>query len=129
MTEWNELVDMDATAQAELVRKKEVKPIELVEATVERIEKLNSTLNAVVTPMYEQARKQASGSISDGSFAGVPFLLKDFLAEYAGVRFTEGTSFLGDYVPKEDSELIRRYKSAGLIFVRYYRTPSLWPDP
>jgi amidase len=125
MTEWNELVDMDATAQAELVRKKEVKPIELVEATVERIEKLNSTLNAVVTPMYEQARKQASGSISDGSFAGVPFLLKDFLAEYAGVRFTEGTSFLGDYVPKEDSELIRRYKSAGLIFVGKTNTPEM----
>ncbi len=125
MTEWNELAYLDATAQAELVRNKEVKPIELVEATVERIEKLNSTLNAVVTPMYEHAREQASGPISDGVFAGVPFLLKDFLAEYAGVRFTEGTSFLRDYVPKEDSQLIKRYKTAGLIVVGKTNTPEL----
>ena len=47
---------MDATAQAELVRKKEVQPIELVEAAIARIERLNPTLNAVVTPMFELAR-------------------------------------------------------------------------
>ncbi len=75
------LQDLDATGQAELVRKKKVKPVELVEKAIERIESLNPTLNAVVTPMYEYARKTALGPIPEGPFAGVPFLLKDFLAE------------------------------------------------
>jgi amidase len=116
---------LDATAQAELVRKKKVKPLELVEGAIERIESLNPSLNAVVTPMFEYAREKASDTISEGPFAGVPFLLKDFLAEFAGVRFTEGTAFLSDYIPKEDSELVRRYKNAGLIIVGKTNTPEL----
>lgn len=120
-----DLTSLDATALAELVRKKEVKPIELVEAAIERIERVNPALNAVVTPMYDYAREQASGPMPDGPFAGVPFLLKDFLAECGGVRFTEGTAFLRDYVPDEDSELVKRYKRAGLIIVGKTNTPEL----
>ena len=121
----DELANMDAMAQADLVRRKEVLPIELVDAAIERIENLNPVLNAVVTPMYEKARKESSGSIPAGIFAGVPFLLKDFLAEYAGVRFTESTAFLSDYIPEEDSELVRRYKKAGLIIVGKTNAPEL----
>ena len=121
----NEAADMDALGQAELVRRGDVKPIELVETVIERIERVNPTLNAVVTPMYDEAREVASGSIPDGPFAGVPFLLKDFLAEYGGVRFTEGSAFLKDFVPDEDSELVKRYKRAGLIFVGKTNTPEL----
>jgi amidase len=121
----DDLAYLDATAQAELVRKKKVKPIELVEAAIERIESLNPILNAVVTPMYEHAREEASGPIPEGPFAGVPFLLKDFLAEYAGVPFTEATAFLRDYIPDEDSELVKRYKNAGLIIVGKTNTPEL----
>ncbi len=47
----DELAFLDATAQADLVRRKQVKPIELIDAAIERIERLNPTLNAVVTPM------------------------------------------------------------------------------
>src|SRR3972149_5912277 len=106
----SDLAYLDATAQAGLVRRKEVKPIELVDAAIERIERLNPALNAVVTPMYDLARKAARGPLPDGPFAGVPFLLKDLIAEYAGVRFTEGSAFLRDYVPAEDSHLVRRHK-------------------
>ena len=81
---------LDATAQAELVRNKEVKPIELVEAAIERIEQLNPTLNAVVTPMYEYARTAAGSNLPDGPFTGVPFLLKDILASFEGVPLTSG---------------------------------------
>lgn len=116
---------LDATAMAGLVRNKEIKPVELVEAAIERIERLNPSLNAVVTPMYEIARDAASRPIPDGPLSGVPFLLKDFLAEFAGVRFTEGTAFLSDYVPDEDSELVKRYKRAGLIVVGKSNTPEL----
>ena len=82
----------DATALAELVRSKEIKPIELVEAAIKRIELLNPSLNAVVTPMYDIAREAAAREIPNGPFTGVPFLLKDLVAEYAGVRFTEGSA-------------------------------------
>jgi len=61
MAKWDELAFFDATAQAELVSRKEVTALELVEAAIERIERLNPTLNAVVTPMYEQARAAAIG--------------------------------------------------------------------
>ena len=116
---------LDATEQAELVRRGEVTATELVDATIERIERLNPVLNAVVTEMYDHARELASLPVSDGPFAGVPFLLKDFLAEYAGVRFTEGSAFLESYVSPEDSELVRRYKRAGLIVVGKTNTPEL----
>jgi len=115
---------LDATAQADLVRKGEVASIELVEAAIARIERLNPALNAVVTPMYDLAREAASGSVPEGPFAGVPFLLKDFLAECAGVRFTEGSAFLKNFVPDEDSELVKRFKRAGLIIVGKTNTPE-----
>ena len=73
----SELWRLDATAQAELVREKAVRPVELVEAAIARIERLNPTLNAVVTPMYDWARAEAAAAGSEGPFAGVPFLLKD----------------------------------------------------
>ena len=114
----------DATGQADLERKGEVASIELVEAAIARIERLNPALNAVVTPMYDLAREVASGSVPEGPFAGVPFLLKDFLAECAGVRFTEGSAFLKDFVPDEDSELVKRFKRAGLIIVGKTNTPE-----
>ena len=124
MAKLDDLALLDATAQAELVRRREVKPIELVDAAIERIERLNPTLNAVVTPMYEQARAAATGELPDGPFAGVPFLLKDLFAAYAGVRMTSGSTFLRDYVPDHDSELVIRLKRAGLIILGKTNTPE-----
>ena len=119
-----EFSSLDATALADLVRRKQVKPIELVDAAIERIERLNVTLNAVVTPMYDEARRAASGPLPDAPFAGVPFLLKDLNAEYAGARFTEGSAFLADYVSPEDTELVVRHKRAGLVTVGKTNTPE-----
>ncbi len=116
---------LDATAQAELVRKKEVKPIELIEAAIERIERLNPELNAVVTPMYDLAREAAEGDLPDGPFKGVPFLLKDLGATYGGVRQTGGCAFTKDFVPPHDSELVVRQKKAGLIVVGKTNTPEI----
>ena len=119
-----ELTCLDATAQAELVRRKEVKPIELVEAAIERIERVNPALNAVVTPMYDLAREAASGPLPAGPFAGVPFLLKDLIVAYAGVRMASGSRFLQEHVPDHDSELVLRYKRAGLIIAGKTNTPE-----
>jgi len=115
---------LDATAQAELVRRREVKAIELVDAAIERIERLNPTLNAVVTPMYEQARTAATSEMPHGPFTGVPFLLKDLLASYGGVRMTLGSTFLRDFVPDHDSELVARLKRAGLVILGKTNTPE-----
>jgi amidase len=122
----SDLWRLDATAQAELVREKSVRPIELVEAAIARIERLNPKLNAVVTTMYDRARAEAAVAGSEGPFAGVPFLLKDLLAECAGVRITEGSAFIdGRYTSETDSELTRRLKQAGLIVVGKTNTPEL----
>jgi len=71
---------LDALGQAELVRSGEVSPTELVTWAVERIEELNPTLNAVVTPMYERALDAAKVAPS-GPFVGVPYLVKDLVTE------------------------------------------------
>jgi amidase len=118
------LTSLDATAQAELVRNKEIEALELVDAAIERIERLNPMLNAVVTPMYDQARERARSPLPDGAFAGVPFLLKDLAAEYAGVRFTEGSRFLADNVSSHDQELVARQKRAGLVIVGKTNAPE-----
>jgi len=76
----DEFSSLDATAQAALVRKGEVKPIELVEAAIARIERINPELNAVIIPLFEKARALAtSQELPRGPFHGVPFLIKDLL--------------------------------------------------
>ena len=108
---------LDATAQAELVRRREASPLELVDAAIDRVERVNPRLNAVITPMFELAREAARGPLPDGPFTGVPFLMKDLGPEYAGVRMSEGTAFLRGYVSPRDSELTLRCKRAGLIVI------------
>jgi len=120
----DEYAFLDATAQADLVRGRLVKPLELVEAAIARVERLNPRLNAVVTPMFEAALEQARRDGLTGRFAGVPFLLKDLGAPYGGVPHTSGSVLLEDFVPPEDGELVRRYKAAGLIVLGKTNTPE-----
>ncbi len=120
----DDLAALDATALAELVEKGRVSALELVEAAIARIERVNPQLNAVVTPMYEIARARAREKL-EGPFAGVPFLVKDLLASHAGVRHTGGTRLLAEYVPNYDAELVVRHKKAGLVIVGRTNTPEL----
>jgi amidase len=124
MSKSDDFAFLDGTAQAELVQQKEVKAMELVEAAIERIERLNPRLNAVVTPMYDQGRAEATGQLPDGPFVGVPFLLKDLLGAYGGVRMTLGSALLRDFVPDHDSELVARLKRTGLIVLGKTNTPE-----
>ena len=120
----NDIALLDATALAELVRSKQVKANELLEAAIERIERLNPQINAVVTPMYDEARRVAGNNVPEGPFSGVPFLLKDLGAGYAGVRQTQGSEYLKDFVSPFDSELTSRYKRAGLVIAGKTNTPE-----
>lgn len=114
----------DGLGLAELVRKKEVKPSELVEEAINRIEKINPQLNAVIHKMYDLAREAAEGDLPDGPFRGVPFLLKDLMAPYAGVPMRSGSRFHNDFVPDHDCEMVRRFKAAGVIVVGKTNTPE-----
>src|SRR5512145_1742328 len=125
----DELATLDATAQAALVRAKELTALELVEAAIARIERVDPRLNAVVLRTYERARAEASRPLGDGPFAGVPFLLKDLVVEEAGVPLHEASAFLTGYVPAVDSELVTRYKRAGLVLLGRTNTPELGLGP
>lgn len=124
MTGFEGLAYMDALGQAELVRKKEIKPIELIEFAFERIEKHNQSLNAVVAPMYDQAVSAINEGLPDGPFTGAPFLLKDLIALYEGVPTTAASNLLKAHIPNHDSELVKRIKRAGLVIIGKTNTPE-----
>lgn len=121
---FKEYENFDAVGLAELVRKKEISPAELCREAIDRIEQWNPDINAVVYKMYDLALKQAEGDIPDGPFRGVPFLLKDLLDAYAGVPLTGGAKVTKNYVPDFDSELVKRYKTAGLLILGKTNTPE-----
>ncbi len=114
----------DGLGLAQLVKKKEISAAELCEEAITRIERVNPTLNAVITPMYDLARKAVQAILPDGPFHGVPFLLKDLLGDFAGVPQTMGSKALKNYIPAQDSELVRRYKKAGLVILGKTNTPE-----
>ncbi|MHB1988066.1 MAG: amidase [Acidimicrobiales bacterium] len=117
----------DATAQADLVRRGEVSAFEMVEAAIERIERINPALNAVITPLFDSARRQLAAGLQDGPFTGVPFLLKDLLCHSAGDPLYEGMSFLRErqHVANDDTYLAARFRRAGFVFVGKTNTPEL----
>jgi amidase len=120
----DDFTNLDATAQAELVRRREVKPLELIDAAIRAIDDLNPQLNAVVTPLYDEARAAAADP-PPGVFRGVPFLVKNLQVMCAGVRYTGGSRLLADFVAPMDTELIARLRAAGLVIVGTTNTPEL----
>ncbi len=128
----DEWIDFDGIALGDLVRRGEVKPTELAEAAIRRIEKVNPQLNAVIHRLYEEARQSAEsweravdqGKAKGVPFCGVPFLLKDLIAEYKGAPFHEGSAAVKGYISKIDSELVRRQKAAGLVVLGKTNTPE-----
>ena len=115
---------LDATAQAELVRTRQVKPIELVDAAIERIERVNPQLNAVIFKLYEQARAAANGALPEGVFKGVPFLLKNIMGWCAGAPNDQGSTFFQGFVAPHDSTLVARFKQAGLVICGVTNAPE-----
>ena len=123
-----EIAFLDACGQAELVRKGEVTAVELVNAAIERIERVNPRLNAVITPLFEKARLQAKrADIPAGPFRGVPFLLKDLVCASAEDPFHNGMRLLRDlrFVGPYDTFLAAKFRAAGFIFLGKTNTPEL----
>ncbi|HEY8003873.1 MAG TPA: amidase family protein [Phenylobacterium sp.] len=116
--------DYDGLGLAELVAKKQVTPLELAEAAIERIERHNPTLNAVVYKGYDDARRRAAGDLPNGAFRGVPFLIKDLGMPVAGWPRSHGSKFARGVVDDEDGGLTRRYRQAGVVPLGKTNTPE-----
>jgi amidase len=123
----SELMSMDATDQAALLKKGGVSAEELLEASTLQIETLNPILNAVIHPMFEKARAQIKSVPAGAPFAGVPFLVKDILCHTAGDPYHMGMRFLRrlDHKEATDTFLAARFRAAGFVFVGKTNTSEL----
>ncbi|MDX6584176.1 MAG: amidase [Solirubrobacterales bacterium] len=123
-----DLVEMDATAQADLVRSGEASPEELVEAAISRIEEVNPQLNAVIHELFEEGLAEASSpDLPDGPFKGIPFLFKDLGAAYAGQPYHLGMKLLKEagFRAPVDTILAERFRAAGFVVIGKTNTPEL----
>jgi len=114
----------DALGLAELVRRGEVTPMELLDAAIERVEMRNPELNAVVMPMYTEARSRIRSGLPLGPLRGVPFLIKDLGLFYKGFATTFGSRLYADALADHDSTLVTRYLKAGLVVFGKTNTPE-----
>jgi amidase len=128
----DELALLDATAQAALVRSGEVTALELVDAAIARIDRVDPHLNAVVIRDFDAARAAAaSPDLPDGPFRGVPLLLKDFGANQQGMPTYLGNRLLRDldHRADADTELGARFRRAGLVTLGKTNLPELGSGP
>jgi len=107
----------DALGLAELVRTRQITPLEILEAAIGRIERRNPELNAVVTKTYDAARRQIDQGLPDGPFAGVPYLFKELVVSVEGAATTSASQLYAGNIASADSELVRRVRKAGMVIV------------
>src|SRR6516165_1708901 len=123
---------MDATDQAALVAEGAVTPSELLEAAIERIERSNPSLNAVVIEWFDHARSVAADpALPKGPFRGVPFLLKDLYTSFAGQTMSNGNVALkkAAKIDTTDTTLVARLKAAGLVIAGRTNTSEMGSLP
>lgn len=113
----------DATGLAELARKGEVHPDELLESAIDRAQRMNPALNAIIHTFCDRARSLASGPLPEGPFKGVPFLLKDLMDDYAGEPLCMGSRGIRT-VPVGNSELVNRFLASGVVPFGKTNTPE-----
>jgi amidase len=116
---------LDATAQADLVRRGEVRPKELVEAAIARIEAVNPQLDAVIRTRFDAARLEAEGDLPDGPFRGVPILLKDLGCMVAGEPTAFGLGPLRELTWPVTSYLAEQFRAAGFVPLGRTNVPEL----
>ena len=115
----------DATGLAEWVRRGEVQPVELVEAVIERLERVEPHLNAIAERLYDLGREEAlEFKATEGAFAGVPTLIKDLFAPVTGAAMTNGSHALGGARADFDAEVVVRLRNAGCVIVGTTTAPE-----
>jgi amidase len=131
MSDFSELVELDAIGQGAMAAAGDITAVELLDAALDRLERTR-VLNAVITDLFDYGRARAreldaSGVLRDGSagpLAGVPFLLKDLGASLAGTREAMGSRAFRTYVARETSWNVGRYLDAGLVPFGKTNTPE-----
>ena len=126
-----ELCFTPATELAARIRRRDLSPVEVVDAFLERIEERNGGLNAYVTVLGEEAREAARGAERAlgsgealGPLHGVPVAIKDLFDYKAGVRNTYGLKPMANYVPNRDATYVERLERAGAIVLGKTNTPE-----
>jgi len=120
----SEYATFDGLGLAELIRRKEVKPRELVDLALQAIQQVNPELNAVIASIIESADQVDESSLPDGPFRGVPFLIKDLVVHAAGIPTDMGSRFTQNVEFPHDTELMARFKKAGLVTIGRTNTPE-----
>ncbi len=105
----------DGLALGKMVADKEVAASELLEEAISRAERLNPALNVIILKDYERARATAAGTVPQGVFTGVPFLLKDIQLQAQGMPTRQGSRFFPPFPANHDSYLMTRFRNAGLV--------------
>lgn len=124
MNGFAEFEQYDGIGLADLVRRRQVRPEEVLEAAIARVEARNPAVNAVVSRLYDEARAAIRAGLPVGPFTGVPYLLKDLGALYTGAITSFGSRLFVDYRADHDSEITARLKRAGLVIFGKTNTPE-----
>ncbi|MBM3488926.1 MAG: amidase [Alphaproteobacteria bacterium] len=124
MAGFQEYEEYDALGLAALVRRKAVTPVELLDAAMARLARHNPRINAVCHVFEGEARARIAAGLPVGPFTGVPYLLKDLYALYAGQPTANGSRFYQGFVADHDSTLVERLKAAGLVIFGKTNTPE-----
>jgi amidase len=121
----NDITWLDATAQADLVRRGDVSPADLVEAAIGRIEAVNPQLDAVIRTRFDQARAEAAGNLPDGPFRGVPILFKDLGCTVEGEPTAYGVGPMRDLAWPVTSHLAEAFRAAGFVPLGRTNVPEM----
>jgi amidase len=116
---------MDAIGTAELIRNGHVSARDVVEEAIRRIEKHDPELNAVVATRFDEAMAEVERGLPDGPLQGVPMLVKDLEADVAGLPRTGGSRLFAEARAARDSEVVARYRRAGLVVLGTTNSPEL----
>ncbi|UCH19692.1 MAG: amidase [Deltaproteobacteria bacterium] len=122
--ELHEYSKFDGLGLAKLLQQKEVKASELADLALTAIKQLNPEINTVVGHIIEDSNQVDENDLPDGPFKGVPFLVKDLVVHSAGIPTDWGSRLTQNVVFDYDTELMARFKKAGLVIIGRTNTPE-----
>ncbi|WP_152657932.1 amidase [Oceanobacillus sp. CFH 90083] len=123
--QFDEYKNYDATGLAELIRRKEVHPSELVDIAFKRLHHVNPALN-MITHHREEAVKKEAGHfpVRDAAFSGVPILMKNISQSIEGEKLTSGSRLLQNQVEQHDNYFVKKFREAGFLFMGHTNSPE-----